>query len=435
MPSSGKQKEQLVADAIRSVKARRVWDSRGLPTVEAEITTASGARGRGIAPSGASTGRREAIELRDGDATLGGKDVAHAVDIVGTRIATALVGLEVADQAGVDGVLDGLDCDPQRGGIGGNSTTAVSLAVLHAAAASRGIPAWQVLEPEPAFIPRPQIQILGGGAHAAHRTTVQDFMVTPLSATSIADGLLQVAEVYRAVGEVLAARGPKRGVADEGGYWPEVTGTEDALDVIMAGIARTGLEAGTDIGISLDIAASQFHTPSGYRIGDDLLPTSEWIDHLVRICETYPIVTLEDPADEDDTEGMQRAVARVGTGTIVVGDDYLVTSADRIRRAAAERAVDAVLVKVNQVGTVTGAAEAIRAARENGLGVIVSARSGESEDTSVAHLATGWGADIVKVGSITRGERTAKWNELIRIDEELGGLPLAPLKTRRTRRR
>jgi enolase len=214
-----------------------------------------------------------------------------------------------------------------------------------------------------------------------------------------------------------------------------VTGTEDALDVIMAGIARTGLEAGTDIGISLDIAASQFHTPNGYRIGDDLLPTPEWIDHLVRICETYPIVTLEDPADEDDTAGMQRAVARVGMGTIVVGDDFLVTSADRIRRAAAERAVDAVLVKVNQVGTVTGAAEAIRAARENGLGVIVSARSGESEDTSVAHLATGWGADIVKVGSITRGERTAKWNELIRIDEELGGLPLAPLKTRRARRR
>ncbi|WP_137844800.1 enolase C-terminal domain-like protein [Microbacterium sp. 2FI] len=416
-----------MADAIRSVTGRRVWDSRGLPTVEAEITTASGARGRAIAPSGASTGRREAIELRDGTSVLAGKDVAHAVEIVGTHIAAALAGLDVADQVGVDGVLDSLDDDPQRGTIGGNSTTAVSLAVLHAAAASRGIPAWRLLDPEPAFIPRPQIQILGGGAHAAHRTTVQDFMVMPLSATSIGDGLLHVAEVYQAVGSVLAARGPRRGVADEGGYWPEVSGTEDALDVIIAGIEAAGFVPGLDIGISLDVAASQFHEAGGYRIGDRILPTEEWIDELVRICANYPIVTLEDPADEDDAAGMRRAVSGVGAKTVVVGDDYLVTSADRIRRAAAEGAVTAVLIKVNQVGTVTGAANAVRAARENDLGVIVSARSGESEDTSVAHLATGWGADIVKVGSITRGERTAKWNELIRIDEELGGVSLAPL--------
>lgn len=416
-----------MADAIRSVSARRVWDSRGLPTVEAEVTTESGARGRGIAPSGASTGRREAIELRDGTATLGGKDVVRAVDIVNTRIASALAGRDVDDQSGVDRALDGLDPDPQRAGVGGNSTTAVSLAVLHAAAASRGIPAWRLLDGEPRFLPRPQIQILGGGAHAAHRTTVQDFMIMPLSATSIADGLLHVAEVYRAVGEVLAARGPKRGVADEGGHWPEVTDTEDALDVLMAGIERTGLVPGVDVGISLDIAASQFHSQAGYRIGDAVLPTDGWIDHLVRLCSQYPVVTLEDPADEDDTDGMRRATAGVPATTLVVGDDYLVTSAERIRQAAAVAAVDAVLVKVNQVGTVSGAAAAIAAARDHRLAVIVSARSGESEDTSVAHLATGWGADIVKVGSITRGERTAKWNELIRIDEELGGVPLAPL--------
>jgi enolase len=416
-----------VVDHIRSVRARRVWDSRGLPTVEAEVTTESGARGRGIAPSGASTGRREAIELRDGGSILGGKDVARAVDIVNTLIASALADRDVADQAGIDGVLDGLDPDPQRSGIGGNSTTAVSLAVLHAAAAGRGIPTWRLLDPEPRFIPRPQIQILGGGAHAAHRTTVQDFMVMPLSATSIADGLMHVAEVYRAVGEVLARRGPRRGVADEGGYWPEVSGTEDALDVIVAGIEGAGFVPGVEIGISLDIAASQFHEAGGYRIGDRVMPSEEWIDQLVRVCATYPVVTLEDPADEDDTRGMRRAVSGLGAKTLVVGDDYLVTSADRIRRAAAEGSVNAVLIKVNQVGTVTGAANAVRAARDNGLGVIVSARSGESEDTSVAHLATGWGADIVKVGSITRGERTAKWNELIRIDEELGGVPLAPL--------
>ena len=417
-----------MTDAIRAVHGRRVWDSRGLPTVEVEVTTESGARARGIAPSGASTGRREAIELRDGDGALGGKDVTKAVANVDGVIAAALVGLDVADQEAVDAALDGLDADPQRSSLGGNATTAVSLAVLHAAAASRGVPTWSLLDPAPRYIPRPQIQILGGGAHAAHRTTVQDFMVMPLSATTIADGLVHVAEVYRAVGEVLAARGPKRGVADEGGYWPEVTDTEDALDVLVAGIERAGFVPGVDVGISLDIAASQFHQADGYRIGDEVKSSDDWIDHLLRICADYPVVTLEDPADEDDTAGMQRAVAR--GETVVVGDDYLVTSADRIHAAAELGAVDAVLVKVNQVGTVSGAARAIRAARERSLGIIVSARSGESEDVSVAHLAVGWGADVVKVGSITRGERTAKWNELIRIDEQLGGLPLAPLYSR-----
>lgn len=420
-----------MADAIESVRARRIWDSRGVPTVEVEVRTASGARARGIAPAGASTGRREAIELRDGGAALGGKDVLRAVAGVQTRVAPALVGHDVADQAGADAILDGLDPDPQRAAIGGNTTTAVSLAVLHAAAASSGIPAWRLLDAQPRFVPRPQIQILGGGAHAAHRTTVQDFMVMPLSATTIADGLVHVAEVYRAVGDVLAVRGPRRGVADEGGHWPEVAGTEDALEVLITGIERAGLAPGVDIGISLDIAASQFHDGSGYRVGDSVLSTDEWIDELVRLCRAYPVVTLEDPADEDDAEGMRRAVAATGDTTLVVGDDYLVTSAERIRAAALDGAVDAVLVKVNQVGTVTGGAQAVAAARDHGLAVIVSARSGESEDVSVAHLATGWGADIVKVGSITRSERTAKWNELIRIDEELGGVRLAPLAAAR----
>jgi enolase 1/2/3 len=420
-----------MGDAIASVAARRVWDSRGLPTIEVEILTASGARGRGIAPAGASTGRREAIELRDGGKTLGGKDVTRAIDLVHFRVAPALAGHDVDDQAGIDRILDELDPSPGREVIGGNTTTAVSLAALHTAAASRGVPIWRMLEPEPRCLPRPQIQILGGGAHAAQRTTVQDFMVVPLSASSFGDALAHVAEVYRAVGDVLATRGPRRGVADEGGHWPEVVDTKDALDVLMAGIERTGLTPGTDVGISLDIAASQFHERIGYRVGGMILPTGEWIDELVAICRDYPVVTLEDPAEEDDTEGMRLAVEGTGSGTLVVGDDYLVTNADRIRRAAQEHAVDAVLIKVNQVGTVTGAADAVRAAREHGLGVIVSARSGETEDVSVAHLATGWSADFVKVGSITRGERTAKWNELIRIDEELGGVPLAPVPLHR----
>lgn len=413
-----------MTDPITSLAARRVWDSRGLPTVEIELTTSSGARGRSIAPAGASTGRREARELRDGGRVLGGKDVSRALQRAEQLVAPALLGVDVHDQEAIDDILARLDAVEDRP-VGGNTTTAASLAALHVAAASRGIPVWAVLDESPVAIPRPQIQILGGGAHAAHRTAVQDFMVMPLSAATIQDALLHVAEVYRAVGEVLAERGPRRGVADEGGHWPEVSGTEDALDVIVAGIERAGLVPGVDMAISLDIAATQFAADGGYRVQGHTYTTAEWIAELRRLCRAYPVATLEDPAGEDDLEGMQLAVSSTGDRTVVVGDDFLVTDAERVESAARRRAVEAVLVKVNQIGTVSGAARAVRAARAHGLAVIVSARSGETEDVSVSHLATGWGADIVKVGSITRGERTAKWNELIRIDDALGGLPLA----------
>ena len=240
---------------IASVRARSVWDSRGKPTVEVDVETVGGAIGRGIAPAGASTGRREAIELRDGGDRQGGNGVSLAVERVTSTVAPALLGHDVADQAGIDAILDALDPSQGRAQLGGNTTTATSLAALHAAAAARGVPSWKVLNPSPTHIPRPQIQILGGGAHAAHRTAVQDFMAYPLSATSIADALSQVAEVYRAVGELMKARGALNGVADEGGHWPEVSGTEDALDLIVAGIERAGLVPGVDMGISLDIAA------------------------------------------------------------------------------------------------------------------------------------------------------------------------------------
>lgn len=417
-----------MGDTIAAVRGRSVWDSRGIPTIEVEIETTSGVRGRAIAPAGASTGRREAVELRDGGNRLGGKGVSRAVGLVNSILAPALIGRDMEDQRGIDGALDELDSDPGRANLGGNTTTAASLAAIHAAAAVRGIPVWQLLNPTPTHIPRPQIQILGGGTHAAHRTAVQDFMAYPLSATSIDDALVCVAEVYRAVGAIMASRGPKHGVADEGGHWPDVTDTEDALDVLVSGIELTGLIPGVDMGISLDIAASQFYSNGEYHVAGVTFSTATWIEKLLTICRAYPVITIEDPAGEDDPLGMRLAVA--GRAAVVVGDDYLVTDADRIRGAATAREVDSVLIKVNQVGTVTGGASAVAAARENGLSVIVSARSGETEDVSVAHLATGWSADIVKVGSITRGERTAKWNELIRIDEALGGLPLAPVVTR-----
>ena len=270
----------------------------------------------------------------------------------------ALAGHDVADQSGIDALLDSLDEDPQRSGIGGNTTVATSLAVLHAAAAVRGIPAWKLLNEAPTHIPRPQIQIIGGGAHAAHRTAVQDFMAYPMSATNIGDALSDVAEVYRSVGAIMASRGPVRGVADEGGHWPEVSGTEDALDVLVSGIERAGFKPGIDIGISLDIAASQFHVADGYKVGQSVYGTGEWIDKMLQLCRDYPILTLEDPADEDDPEGMRLAVS--GALTTVVGDDYLVTNAERIHRAASAREADSVLVKVNQAGTVTGGAAAVR---------------------------------------------------------------------------
>ncbi|OYN99998.1 phosphopyruvate hydratase [Enemella evansiae] len=423
-----------MTDQIADIRAREVWDSRGLPTVEAEVVTASGAIGRGIAPSGASTGRREAIELRDGGGRLGGLGVRAAVRNVAEVLRPLIVGIPVDDQAAVDAALDGADADPQRAAVGGNTTTAVSLAVAHAAGASSRKPLWaQLAGGMIGRLPRPQIQILGGGAHAAHRVAVQDFMAYPVSATTIGQALGDVAEVYRAVGEVLKRRGAPRGVADEGGHWPEVTDTRDALQVIVDGIELAGLRPGDDVAIALDIAATQFLAGGRYRVAGVEHSTADWIGELARLSREFPIATIEDPAGEDDADGMALAVERLGA--VVVGDDFLVTDAARVRAAADAHQVGAALIKVNQAGTVSRAAAAVAAARDAGIAVIVSARSGETEDVSVAHLATGWQADVVKVGSITRGERTAKWNELIRIDEASGGLPLAPPLGATTRRR
>lgn len=413
---------------IDHVHARRVWDSRGRPTVEVEVSTTGGVSGRAIAPAGASTGSGEATDLRDGGSRLGGLDVRTAIANVETVIGPKLRGLDPADQAGVDGLLDGLDPSPTRSTLGGNATVATSLAVLHAAAACSGQPVWRYLNADPATIPRPQIQIIGGGAHAARRVDLQDFMVVPLSATRIQDALEQVAECYLAVGELLRKRGPVVGVADEGGHWPAVDRNEEALELLTEGIAATGMVPGVDLAISLDIAASEFERDGRYHLAseDRTYERDEWLGILEGWLSAYPIVAVEDPASEHDPVGMVDFTARAAGRSLVVGDDFLVTDAARIEAAAAQGACNTALIKVNQAGTVTATAAAFQAARRAGWATIVSARSGETEDVSVAHLAVGWGADVLKVGSITRGERTAKWNELIRIDDLMGGLPLAP---------
>jgi enolase len=385
--------------------------------------TASGAVGRAIAPAGASTGSGEALDLRDGGSLFGGRDVVRAVANVSGEIATALAGLDAADQAAVDRAMIELDGTPNKSRLGANALVAVSMATAHAAAAAANVPLWHWLSAGQAGrLPLPEIQIFGGGAHAAARVDIQDFMIVCPAATSFAQALDMTAEVYRAAGELLSARGLLQGVADEGGYWPAFLSNEQALDVLVEAIERAGFIPGADVAISLDIAASSFGRGGRYRLALDErdLDSDGLIELLLRWVERYPIVSIEDPVAEDDVSGFRRFTAAVGARVQVIGDDFLVTNAARVRAAAAERSVTAVLIKPNQAGTLSETKAALDAACAAGLGTIVSARSGETEDVTIVHLAVGWDAGQLKVGSFARSERMAKWNEGLRIEEALG---------------
>jgi enolase len=408
---------------IASVAGRRVWDSRGRPTVEVEVTLGGGARGRAIAPAGASRGTHEAVDLRDGGAPLGGFDVRSAVANVNGPIARTLAGLDARDQAAVDAALIALDGTPNKARLGGNATIATSLAVLQAAAAAAGVPLWRHLAAgAPVSLPLPEIQVFGGGAHAGRRVDVQDFMVVALGATSFAQALEMTAEVYRAAGELMRDAGRLAGVADEGGWWPAFDANEEALDWLMRAIERAGFVPGDDVAISLDVAASELGRGGHYRLGLDgrSLDSDGLCALLLGWVARYPIVSIEDPVAEDDAEAMTRFTAAVAGRVQVIGDDFLVTNAARIETAAAEGACNAALIKPNQAGTVTETRAALDAARRAGWSTIVSARSGETEDVSIAHLAVGWNAGQLKVGSFARSERMAKWNEALRIEEALG---------------
>jgi enolase 1/2/3 len=403
---------------IRHVRGRRVWDSRGRPTVEAEVELESGAIGRAIAPAGISTGSGEALDLRDEDAF----DVRRAVANVNGILARALAGADAADQEAVDRLLLAADGTPDKRRLGGNATIAISMATLHAAAAAHGEPLWRYLLPDAACLPLPEIQIFGGGAHAARRIDIQDLMVVCPSAASFAEALDRTAAVYRAAGRHLAERGQLQGVADEGGYWPVFASNEEALDALVRAIEAAGLVPGRDASISLDIAASQFGSSGTYRLARDnqSLDSDGLIELLSRWIDRYPIVSIEDPLAEDDAEGFRRFTAAFGNQVQVIGDDLLATNAERVRQAAAARECTAVLIKPNQAGTITETRAAFDAARDAGLGAIVSARSGETEDVTIVHLAVGWQAAQLKVGSFSRSERMAKWNEALRIEEAIG---------------
>lgn len=404
---------------IRTVLARRIWDSRGRPTVEAEVVLADGTTGRGLAPAGASTGSGEAVDRRDGGERLGGMDVLGAVEAVRLEIAPLLTGRDVEDQAGIDAALVALDGTPNKARLGGNATIAVSMAALNAAASAARQPLWRYLAGEgPISIPLPEIQILGGGAHAGRRIDVQDFLVMCPSAHDFSEVMERTAEVYRAAGQLLKGHGKLAGVADEGGWWPAFDSNEAALDLLTAAIDKAGYTP-DQVAISLDIAATDFYRDGAYRLGVDgrALDRDGLGEMLLRWVERYPILSIEDPFAEDDHQGFRAFTAAVGDRVQVVGDDLLVTSATRVEQAAREGLVTCALIKPNQAGTVTETLAALRAAQANGLGAIVSARSGETEDVTIAHMAVGWNAGQFKVGSITRSERMAKWNEILRIEE------------------
>jgi enolase len=409
--------------AIARVRGRRVWDSRGRPTVEAEVVLRSGAIGRAIAPAGASRGSREAIDLRDSGPRFGGMDVARALASIEGIIAPVLVGRDAFDQEGIDATLIALDGTPNKAKLGGNATVAVSLAVTHAAAAARGRPLWRSLAGDgPVMLPLPEIQIFGGGTHAGRRIDLQDLMVMPVGATSFAQALEMTAEVYRAAGELMKGAGKLAGVADEGGWWPAFDTNEEALEMLVRAIERAGYATGSDIAISLDIAASEFGRGGRYRLGLERreLDREAMIEMLLGWIDRYPIASIEDPLAEDDREGWIAFARAAGSRIQIIGDDYLTTNAPRVREAANDRACNAVLIKPNQAGTVTEALSALTAGRTAGFGTIVSARSGETEDVSIVHLAVGWNAGQLKVGSFARSERMAKWNEALRIEEALG---------------
>lgn len=424
---------------IQMITARPILDSRGNPTVEADVVLDNGVMGRAAVPSGASTGTHEAVELRDGDAArFGGKGVSKAVANVCGEIADALKGMDAADQEAIDQKMIELDGTPNKGRLGANAILAVSLAVAKAAAQTVDIPLYAYFAqlaklPSPTILPVPMMNIINGGQHAAGSTDIQEFMIMPVGATSFSEALRAGTEVFHALAKVLTKNGYGTTVGDEGGYAPAVrNGNAEALALITKAITQAGYKPGEDIMLALDVAASELQTSAGqYELTteDKALSSSELAAWYGKLATQYPIASIEDGLAEDDWEGWQQLTTAFGDKLQLVGDDLLVTNTEFLKKAIDQHAGNAILVKVNQIGTLTETIAAVAMARSAGWKAIISHRSGETEDTTIADLVVGLGTGQIKTGSLSRTDRVAKYNQLLRIEEELGDAAVYPGKS------
>jgi enolase len=408
---------------ISSVHARQILDSRGNPTTEVDVWLASGATGRAAVPSGASTGEFEAVELRDGGEPFGGKGVTRAVANVNGEIADAVLGRDAADQAGLDRAMIELDGEPNKGRLGANAILGVSLAMAKARAAERGLPLWRALGGDGArVLPVPMMNVINGGAHADNRVDFQEFMVVPVGASSFSGALRAGVEVFHALKRKLSERGLSTAVGDEGGFAPDLESNEAALEALVAGIEAAGYRPGEEVAIALDPAASELWGDGAYRLEHEgrTLSSAELADYWTGLADRYPILSIEDGMDEEDWDGWGALTERLGERVQLVGDDLFVTSTERLRRGIELRVANSILVKVNQIGTLTETLDAVRTAREAGYTAVMSHRSGETEDTTIADLAVATGCGQIKTGAPSRTDRVAKYNQLLRIEEELG---------------
>jgi len=407
---------------IEQVGAREILDSRGNPTVEVEIALDDGTLTRADVPSGASTGEHEAVELRDGGDRYGGKGVTKAVEGVLDEIAPAIIGLDAVEQRTVDQVLLDLDGTPDKSRLGANALLGVSLAVARGAAESSGLELFRYLGgPNAHVLPVPMMNILNGGAHADTGVDVQEFMVAPIGAPTFREALRWGTEVYHSLKAVLKEKGLSTGLGDEGGFAPDVAGTVEALDLISVAIERAGYKLGTDVALALDVAATEFYTEGeGYKFEGKVRTAAEMGEFYADLLTRYPLVSIEDPLSEDDWDGWVALTDSIGDKVQLVGDDLFVTNPERLEEGIAKGAANALLVKVNQIGTLTETLDAVELAHRNGYKTMMSHRSGETEDTTIADLAVAVGSGQIKTGAPARSERVAKYNQLLRIEDALG---------------
>ncbi len=415
---------------ISQIQAREILDSRGNPTIEAEVITVQGASGVAMVPSGASTGIREALELRDNDSLRYlGKGVLKAVNNITEKIAPEIIGMEVADQGNIDMSMIELDGSKNKGELGANAILAVSMATAHAAANEGGIPLYQYLGGDGPFdMPVPMMNIINGGAHADNSVDMQEFMILPVGARSISEAVRYGVEIFHALKSVLNKKGLNTTVGDEGGFAPNLSSNEEAIEIILTAIENAGYVAGDDILLGLDVASSEFYKDGVYTLSSEgrELNSNEFIEYLLPWIDKYPIITMEDGMAEDDWQGWELLTNKLGGDIQLVGDDLFVTNTTLLKKGIDKGIANSILIKVNQIGTLTETLAAVEMAKKSGYSVVISHRSGETEDTTIADLAVATSAGQIKTGSLSRSDRVAKYNRLMKIEEELGEAAIYP---------